>query len=236
MSDRDSSCDEVAALRERYARRATADPRYALTDAAALRAAQERQRGLVRLLRENCSEGIGDLSLLEVGCGTGGNLLELLWLGFSPQRLAGIELLADRHATARQRLPESVRLTNGDATSLPIEPESFDLVYVSTVFSSLLDDAYQARLSAALWAMVKPGGAVLWYDFVVGNPQNRDVRGVSRARVRALFPLASVQWRSVTLAPPLARAACRVHPALYTVLNALAPLRTHVLGWLGKAR
>ena len=38
----------------------------------------------------------------------------------------------------------------------------------------------------------------------------------------------------LTLAPPLARLVCRVHPALYTMFNALPVLRTHVLAWLEK--
>jgi hypothetical protein len=102
------------------------------------------------------------------------------------------------------------------------------------VFSSLLDDAFQQRLAAAMWKWLKPGGGVLWYDFTVDNPRNRDVRGVPRARIAALFPEATVDSRRVTLAPPLARAVCRVHPGLYTLFNALPPLRTHLLCWLGK--
>jgi hypothetical protein len=38
----------------------------------------------------------------------------------------------------------------------------------------------------------------------------------------------------VTLAPPLARAVCGIHPMLYPVLNAIPLLRTHVLAWLEK--
>jgi hypothetical protein len=102
------------------------------------------------------------------------------------------------------------------------------------VFSSLLDDAFQQRLAAAMWRWLKPGGGVLWYDFTVDNPRNRDVRGVPLARIRALFPEARVESRRVTLAPPLARAVCRVHPGLYTLCNVLPPLRTHLLCWLGK--
>jgi hypothetical protein len=40
--------------------------------------------------------------------------------------------------------------------------------------------------------------------------------------------------RRVTLAPPLARALTRVHPALYTAFNALPLLRTHLLCWIVK--
>jgi hypothetical protein len=85
-----------------------------------------------------------------------------------------------------------------------------------------------------MWRWVRPGGAVLWYDFTLDNPRNADVRGVPLARVRALFPVGLVQTRRVTLAPPLARAVCRAHPALYTGFNVLPMLRTHVLAWIGK--
>jgi len=69
----------------------------------------------------------------------------------------------------------------------------------------------------------------------VNNPRNRDVRGVPLARLRQLFPQAAITHRRVTLAPPLARPLCRLHPGLYPIANALPLLRTHVLAWAGKA-
>ena len=235
-SSRDEGRDraEIDAVRDRYARRARADERYRLTHPAALLALQERQRAMLALFAR---QGFGDLAqlrLLEVGSGGGGNLLELLQLGFLPEHLAGIELLPERHAAARARLPEAVQLVCGDASAEPVAAASRDIVLASTVFSSLLDDAFQQRLAAAMWRWLKPGGGVLWYDFTVDNPRNRDVRGVPPARIRALFPEAQVESRRVTLAPPLARAVCRVHPGLYTLFNALPPRRTHLLCWLGK--
>ncbi len=104
----------------------------------------------------------------------------------------------------------------------------------STVFSSLLDDAFQQRLADAMWAAVKPGGGVLWYDFTVDNPRNPDVRGVPLRRVRELFPGGELRARRITLAPPIARAVTRVHPSLYTLFNAVPLLRTHVLAWIAK--
>jgi len=234
MSGPPDARDEADAVRERYARRAAADPRYNLAQPAALAALHERERAIVRLL---VRAGLGDfaaLTLLEVGSGSGGNLLGLLRLGFSPDRLSGIELLAERHAAARERLPAGVGLTCGDATRVPIAPASADIVMQATVFSSLLDDSYQERLAQAMWAAARPGGGVLWYDFTVDNPRNRDVRGVPLARVRALFPEARITSRRITLAPPLARAACQIHPALYGVVNALPLLRSHVLCWLAR--
>ena len=226
---------EPDAVRARYARRAAHDDRYSLTRPATLMAMQERQRALLRLFARR---GFTDLSaprLLEVGSGGGGNLLELLVLGFLPEHLSGIELLPERHAAARARLPAALILTCGDASAADVADASLDIVFVSTVFSSLLDDAFQQRLAEAMWRWVKPGGGVLWYDFTVDNPRNADVRGVPLSRIRSLFPAARLEHRRVTLAPPIARALCGVHPILYPVFNALPMLRTHVLGWLGKA-
>ena len=111
---------------------------------------------------------------------------------------------------------------------------SQDLVLQATVFSSLLDDAFQQQLAGAMWRWVRPGGGVLWYDFVYDNPRNPDVRGVPLARIQALFPQGRVQAERVTLAPPLARALCRIHPGLYPVFNTVPWLRTHVLAWVRK--
>lgn len=230
MKDR----DETSAVVERYARRGAVADRYSLLKPDVWQTVQERQRAMLKLF---ASIGWHDLSarrLTEVGCGAGGNLLELLRFGFAPEHLTGIELLPERHAQARRVLPAPTELHLGDALAAPVEAASQDVVLQATVFSSLLDTAFQQRLAQAMWRWVKPGGGVLWYDFTVNNPRNPDVRGVPLSRVRELFPQGSLQTWRVTLAPPLARALCRVHPALYTLVNTLPPLRTHVLCWIGK--
>jgi SAM-dependent methyltransferase len=226
---------EPSAVAARYARReGMASDRYSFYQPDVVLSVQERQRAMLALLREH---GV-DMPLarvLEIGCGAGGNLLELLRLGFRAEHLAGVELLEDRFKAARHHLPQATTLWLGDALALPVPEATQDIVLQSTVFSSLLDDGFQAQLASALWRWVKPGGAVLWYDFTVNNPRNPDVRGVPLARIRALFPQGRITARRVTLAPPLARAVVKVHPALYTVFNALPLLRTHVLCWIEKS-
>ena len=226
--------NEAQAVRERYARRTPQDPRYSLLNPAALWPLQERQRAMLGLFARLGWHDLSPLRLHEVGCGAGSNLLELIQLGFRPEHLSAVELLPERHAEARARLPEAVSLLQGDALALSPTPQSVDIVLQATVFSSLLDAAFQQRLAASMWAAVKPGGGVLWYDFTVDNPRNRDVRGVPLARVRQLFPQGRVQARRVTLAPPIARAVVRLHPSLYTLFNTLPLLRTHVLCWIAK--
>ena len=217
---------ELQRIAERYARRADrveAD-RYSLLCPEVWQMWQERQRALLQLLA--CRPGRpADWLATEVGCGAGGNLLDLLRLGLMPAHLTGIELLPERLAAARAALPEAVRLLAGDASTAPVEAASQDLVLQSTVFSSILDDALQQRLAEAMWRWLRPGGAVVWYDFTFDNPRNLDVRGVPMSRVRRLFPAGRLTSRRVTLAPPLARAV----PAAYGLLNLVPWLRTHRL-------
>ena len=178
---------ESQRVRERYARRdGAADARrYALTDPYALAAWQERQRALVRML---AGRALGTLSVLEVGCGSGGNLQDLIRLGADPGRVQGIELQDARAAQARAVLPAACRVRTADAFQADLPPEGQDLILLFTVFSSLLSDTAQQALAQRAWQWLRPGGAVLWYDFTLNNPRNPDVRGVPLARVRAAMP------------------------------------------------
>lgn len=231
--------DETTRVSERYARREPRDGRYSLLRPEVMQAVHERQRGLRALLaaaarRDARWADLPALKLVEVGCGSGGNLLELLRLGFAPGHLQGLELLPERAAAARAVLPAALAVREGDACAAPLEAGSQDLVLASTVFSSLLDEAFQQRLADRMWAWLRPGGAVLWYDFAYDNPRNPDVRGVPLARVRQLWPQARITARRVTLAPPLARRLAPLHPALALLANALPLLRTHRLAWVEK--
>lgn len=226
--------DEPQAIRERYARRPMSDGRYSFLRPDVCLGVQERQRVMLQLLCQHGVSNLADMRLLEVGCGTGGNLLEFLRMGCSPEHLAGVELLPDRHAQAGHVLPAALHLYLGDALLADVPPASQDVVLVSTVFSSVLDTAFQQKLADALWRWVRPGGAVLWYDFTFNNPNNPDVCGVPLHRVKELFPQARITTRRVTLAPPLARRLAPIHPALYTLFNSMPWLRTHILCWIAK--
>lgn len=230
-------------LADAYARRATdraiAD-RDSLLHPATARMLAERQVVMWDLLA-----GIGwrrdhlaRLRVLEVGCGDGGNLLDLLRGGFEPALVTGVELLADRAALARERLPATCRVLQGDlvelvdhstpAHGLRLHTGSHDLVLLFTVLSSVLDETARERLAAAAWACVAPGGALLVYDFTVDNPRNPDVRGVKPAGLVRWWPdAARIVQRRLTLAPPLARSLGRAARWFYAPLAAIPWLCLH---------
>jgi SAM-dependent methyltransferase len=226
---------EALAVAERYARRHVSSL-YSILRPEVLLSTQEWQREMLFLFSGVCGYTDTDLrrlKLVDVGCGYGGHLLDFLRVGFAPENLCGIELLHER-AAAHARLPAAIPIHESDASTAEIAPQSQDIVFQSVVFSSLLDDGFQQELANRMWSWVRPGGGVLWYDFVYNNPRNPDVRAVPLSRIRQLFPGTSIVVRRVTLAPPISRRVTAIHWRLYGVFNVLALLRTHLLCWIAK--
>lgn len=229
--------NEIDRIRAEYDRRAAAaelNDRYSPLNPSVYLATQERQLQIIRSFNQFLTVPLGEAKILEIGCGMGGNLRELIQLGAKPQKIIGNDLMPDRIETARELLPSGVTLLAGDALELDLQPASFDIVMQSTVFSSILDDGVQSRLAAGMWSLVKPGGGVLWYDFTFNNPRNPNVRGVKLVRIRELFPAGPIHSQTVTLAPPISRRVVHIHPSLYHLFNFFPFLRTHLVCWIGK--
>jgi hypothetical protein len=77
---------ETELVAERYARRASLgmDDRYSMLNPAAWQGVQERQRELITLFARHADKPLNQLCVLEIGCGIGGNMQELLRMGSSP--------------------------------------------------------------------------------------------------------------------------------------------------------
>jgi len=173
----------------------------------------------------------GSIKFIEIGAGTGENLPLFLSLGILPENMVANELLPDRAALLRISFP-GVRVLEGDATSIDFGDELFTVVFQSTVFTSLLDAEFKKELADKMWSILKPGGIILWYDFIYDNPQNPDVKGVKAREVRRLFPHSdSFIVKRVTLAPPIGRRIGKSYP----LVNNLFPFfRSHIVAVLSK--
>lgn len=171
-----------------------------------------------------------EIKILEIGAGSGNNLLFFQQLNIAPENIYANELLDDRVETLRKNLP-GINIFPGNALQLNFKNE-FNIVLQSTVFTSILDNAFREKLAAKMFDMIKPGGIGLWYDFIYDNPKNKNVKGVSKTEIKKLFPFANkIQFYSVTLAPPIGRKAGK----FYNLINFLFPfLRTHVIAVIYK--
>jgi SAM-dependent methyltransferase len=194
-----------------------------------------RTRVLSRMLAHTLGTDLGSVRILDVGCGTGGFLRQLIDWGATPANLTGTELQQDRLDLARPRSASEVNWHCGSLSALPAA--STDLVSAQTVISSILDPEMRQHLAADMWRVLKPGGWCLVFDFRYNNPRNPHVRKVTRAELDGYWPGHRQQYQTLLLAPPVGRALAAL-PALVTeMLAGLAPpLRSHFIYMVQKER
>lgn len=193
---------------------------------------REREYHYGIMLREKF-ERLSSIRFLEIGAGGGINVRYFLESGILPENMVLNELLPERQEMLIKNYP-NIKLHKGDATEMSVsEFGLFDLIFQSLVFTSILSDEIRKSLASCLWTMLKPGGAILWYDFVYDNPANPDVKGINLRAVKNLFPNAfSYKSVHVTLAPPIGRRVGRLYP----VFNLFCFLRTHRIVLIEKAK
>jgi SAM-dependent methyltransferase len=196
---------EAKRIRAAYARREEQglEGRYSYWEPANLYLYQGRERALVSLLADAGLLPMTNLRVLDVGCGEGAVLRDLLRLGARPENMVGVDLLVSRLARARA-LNAGMAFSVADAADLPYPDARFDLLLAFTLLSSIVDVEARGAAASEMLRVLRPGGVLVIYDFWV-NPRNPDVRPLRRAEVRRLFPGCAFNWRRVTLAPPLLR-------------------------------
>jgi SAM-dependent methyltransferase len=220
------------------ARRAEAVHSDRATDAGSTAASfesWERERDLLSLLSQHRLLPLSDKKILEVGCGTGRWLRDLITWGADPVNLHGVELLEASAARARRLCPPQVTIECGNAAQLRAPAGSFDMVLQAGLFSSVFDDAVKHAIATEMLRVLRPGGVVLWYDFCLTNPQNPYVQPISDGEISRLFPTCRLELQRVSLATPLVRLLAPRSPKACAVLSRVAALCTHYLGVLRKS-
>jgi ubiquinone/menaquinone biosynthesis C-methylase UbiE len=170
---------------------------------------------------------------LEIGYGKLGWLADLISWGVRECDLYGIELDGTRASIAKTTLP-SAHLEVGDAASIPWPDDYFDLVVASTVFSSIQQPNVRRLIARDIDRVLSHGGAVVLYDTAVNNPANKNLYRIGRRDIAGMFPGYKCFYRSITLAPPIARFTAKWSWTAATLLSGVPFLRTHFLAVLLK--
>lgn len=164
--------------------------------------------------------------ILDVGCGSGGSMLNLLKLGFSPSNLYGIDILEDSIAQAKIKFP-NINWTHSDASQMRFEDNFFDCVMESTIFLQMTDDELSDKIAKEMIRVTKRGGYILLIDWRYSHPVNKGYKGLSRGRIAGLFNVGSKTsifriYRGA-LIPPIGRFVSKNIPSIYFVLQAVFP-------------
>ena len=223
--------DEIEEIKKRYeARKTNLDlSKYDLSNFYINSIVKEREL-LYKQIITKYFKHLTNLKVLEIGAGTGGNLTAFIRLGIPTKQIVANELLKDRSDELKLNFPE-ITILEGNALEIN-EKEKFDIVFQSTVFTSILDDEFKKKLAQKMLQITNEKGIILWYDFIYNNPRNKDVKGVTKKEIKSLFSSASkIHFYSATLAPPIGRRIGK----LYNLINKLFPfLRSHVIAVIEK--
>ena len=162
--------------------------------------------------------------VLDVGCGAGSALINLLRLGFVQQNMSGVDISADRIAEAKASLPlADLRCESADAMSYA--DGTFDLVTESTMFILMPDEAMASRIAREMIRVTKPGGYIMLIDWRYSKPGSSVYKALNPARIESLFggETSVIARERGALVPPVGRRLSRYLPSLYFVVQALLP-------------
>lgn len=94
------------------------------------------------------SSDFSNKSVLEVGCGPGGNLLEVLQ--HKPRKLVGVDISNEMVALAKDKLPAEVDIIKINGTKLPFDDNSFDVIFTATVLQHNTDEQMLKTIMAEI--------------------------------------------------------------------------------------
>jgi len=226
-----SQTNEAERIKNVYRERNHSVPqfRYSYFNPSHLFTLQRREWATIALLRRYGYQDLRNLRILDIGCGKGEILRNFINYGAAPTNLFGIDLLSDRVKIARDSCP-NINFSCRDSVDLGYEKNSFDIVTQFTVFTSVLDLGAKKKMASEMTRVLKFDGLLIWYDFLVNNPLNPDVRGIKKGEIKRLFPNCEIHLKRISLAAPLARTLVPFSPMLGYCLEKIPLLCTHYIG------
>lgn len=171
---------------------------YAPFSPAPMASVQGREWALATLMRANGRSDLSGLDILDIGCGSGVELMRFVLYGADPQRMVGIDLMSDRIEAARRLLPQA-QFHQASAHRLAYPDSSFDLVTQFTTFSSVADQEMRRAIASEMSRVLRPTGSIFWYDVGRLRRQNADLVAIDLRELQALFPGRRIEVRPTTL-------------------------------------
>jgi len=151
------------------------------------------QPAIIRLAETNQITGW----VLDVGCGTGENLLYLAERGFVAMGIDGAPTAIKKARAKAKRRGLNAQFEVGDALNLSVPERPFDTVIDSGLFH-VFSDEDRPRFTESLGRVVRLGGTYFLMCFSDQQPGDWGPRRVTQAEIRSTF---SDGWRVDDIQP-----------------------------------
>ena len=225
---------EIDRIKDVYKQRREIFPnKYSYFNKANLFVVQRREWEIIRMLKKHKITFLKNTRILDVGCGIGNELRSFIKYGASPENLFGIDMVESRINKAKKLSP-NINYKCQDASLLPYKDEDFDIITQFTVFTSILDTDMKTQIAKEILRVLKSNGIIIWYDFHINNPRNKNTRRINKKELCLLFPNCDINLKSITLAPPLTRTLAPISTILCQLLEKIPLLCTHYIGTIQK--
>ena len=164
--------------------------------------------------------------ILDVGCGSGSGLIQLLRLGFTQQQMSGVDISPERIEHARKTLP-SAEFKCDSADAMSYADGAFDIVLESTMFVLLPSEDMARGIAREMVRVTRSGGYLMLIDWRYSKPGSDVYKAMSKKRVAELFDVGGatslIAREKGALVPPVGRALSKYAPSLYFLAQALMP-------------
>lgn len=190
----------------------------------------ELERKWTRILAGLTREALepSECRLLDLGTYTGSDCAGFLQAGFLPEAIIALDLNDKALRSSRERY-RWLRALTADAAKLPFRDGAFDLVYQSTMLSSVLEPARRTAILREAGRVLRSGGVFISYDMRYPNPWNRHTRPLRSSEMRAALTGWELRSESLTGIPPITRLLIKVSRAACRLLEAVPICRSHCL-------
>lgn len=160
--------------------------------------------------------------VLDVGCGSGSSLKQMMDIGFPPGQLYGIDKTEEDIEKGKKEFP-NIHFRCGNAQITEYDSSFFDLVFESTMFI-MLDNNTSQNIACEMMRIVKPKGYIMLIDWQYGKKQ---YNALSKKRITEMFEVGLMTEvicsKNGALLPPVGRFLSKHIPALYFPVQEMLP-------------
>lgn len=149
---------------------------------------------------------MSQVSVLDVGCGDGRFLRQLVDWGAEPERLAGVDINEDIIALAKKLSAPEINYNVAHADQLPYADKSFDIILMVGVMQHIMDNSLRRRIADELLRVLKDDGILICYNInknAEAKFQQKELqentKGISAKELKKIFVSCNVEFENMLL-------------------------------------